>query len=43
MLWLRLQQVEVETQLHQRHLMMIGRVGAHRERQPMPIHNREES
>ena len=37
-----LQHVEVETELHQRDLMMIGRVCAHRERQPMAIHNRKD-
>ena len=38
---LGLQHVEVETELHQRDLMMIGRVRAHGERQPMAIYDRE--
>ena len=42
MLGLDLQHVEVETELHQRDLMMIGRVRPHREWQPMTIHNRED-
>src|SRR5579885_1509855 len=39
MFGLGLQHVEVETQLHQRDLMMIGRMRTDREGQPMTIHN----
>src|SRR5579885_1621896 len=39
MFGLGLQHVEVETQLHQRDLMMIRGVRPDREREPMPIHN----
>lgn len=39
---LGLQHGEVETQLHQRDLMMMGRVRTGREGQPMAIHNRED-
>lgn len=37
-----LQHVAVETELNQLDLMMIGRMRAHREREPMPIHKRED-
>lgn len=39
---LGLQHVEVETQLHQHDLMMMGRMRTYGERQPMPIYNRED-
>ena len=42
MFGLGLQHVKVETELHQRDFMMIGRVCAYRERQPMTIHNRKD-
>ena len=42
MLRLGLQHVEVETELHQRDFMMIRRMRAHRERQAMAIHNRQD-
>ena len=42
MLGLGLQHVEVETELHQRDLMMIGRMRTDRERQSMSIHNRQD-
>ena len=42
MFGLGLQHVEVETELHQRDFMMIGRMRTHRERQSMAIHNRED-
>lgn len=38
---LGLQHVEIKTQLHQCHIMMIGRMRAHRKRQPMANHNCE--
>ena len=41
MLGLGLQHVDVETELHERDLMMSGRVRTDREPQPVPIHNRE--
>ncbi len=41
-LGLGFQHVEVKTELHQGDLMMIGRMRAHRQRQPMTIHNRED-
>ena len=36
------QHVEVETQLHQRHLVMVRRMRADRQRQPVAIHNRQD-
>lgn len=42
MLGLSLQHVEVEAELHQRDLMMIRRVRADRQREPMPIDDRED-
>ena len=39
---LGLNHVEVETELHQRHFVMVGRVRAHRQRQPEAIHNRQD-
>src|SRR5579885_343447 len=37
-----IQHVEVETQLHQRHFVMVGRVRADRQGQPVPIHDRQD-
>ena len=41
MLRLSLEHVEIETELHQRDLMMIGRMRTHGQGEPMPIDNRE--
>ena len=42
MFGLGFEHVEVETELDQGDFMMIRRMGAHRKRQAMPIHNRQD-
>ena len=39
---LRFDHVEVESQLHERHLVMVRRVRGHRQRQAVTIHNRHD-